>query len=256
MLWQIRGTNTFLLGSMHQSNRRLDWAGNVQTILDRSDTFMFEADFSLALPAKFGKYSSATALSKHIPSTLFADTRSLWMSLGLDEYELERCRPWWAALCIVNAFLPKRGFSPALGIDGSLLIYGKQNHKTIQHFESITAGLDGIGNAPQAEQEKFLSHSVSRLEEGLQILETMVSAWEDWQPERLLPIVEQYLQLFPTIYGGLLAKRNKKWLSKLLRLVNSNAKATVIVGALHFVGPDNLLTLLKDNAFDCDHLQK
>ena len=51
----------------------------------------------------------------------------------------------------------------------------------------------------------------------------------------------------PELYDALLGVRNRQWLPKIEALLKEDRDYLVVVGALHFVGRDGLLALLKSN---------
>jgi uncharacterized protein YbaP (TraB family) len=51
------------------------------------------------------------------------------------------------------------------------------------------------------------------------------------------------------VYETLLAGRNRRWVPKIEGCSQANQSCFVVVGAAHLVGPDGLLTLLKQRGF-------
>ena len=53
----------------------------------------------------------------------------------------------------------------------------------------------------------------------------------------------------PELYDALLGARNRQWLPKIEALMKEDRDYLVVVGALHYVGRDGLLALLRKNGY-------
>jgi hypothetical protein len=49
----------------------------------------------------------------------------------------------------------------------------------------------------------------------------------------------------PSLYGPLVVERHRGWLGKIEALLDDEQDWLVVVGAMHLLGPDNLVTLLE-----------
>ena len=69
-------------------------------------------------------------------------------------------------------------------------------------------------------------------------------------------IIATYIKDLPEIYNRFVVQRNKAWISKIEDLVVNGDTALVVVGAGHFVGPDNLLELLMDKDYTIEQMNQ
>jgi uncharacterized protein YbaP (TraB family) len=219
--------------------------------LDEADVFAFEANFDVQPNLAFSRYGTGDSLSQNIPAPLFADTKRLWMELGLEDRELECCKPWWVAFHLMNVAMARRGFTGEQGIDRKVLNFAKDKNKKVFFLESVSAGLEPFANAPREEHQVFLSRVAQHTEEGLEEVASLVTAWESRNPSSLTPVVERALHLMPMAYSAALAGRNRTWIRHLIRLARSGKNVVAVVGALHLVGTDSIPSLLATAGHTC-----
>jgi uncharacterized protein YbaP (TraB family) len=53
----------------------------------------------------------------------------------------------------------------------------------------------------------------------------------------------------PEIYRALVADRNRRWMTRLNSMLNERQDYLVIVGAMHLVGKDGVVELLRQRGF-------
>ena len=59
---------------------------------------------------------------------------------------------------------------------------------------------------------------------------------------------------YPDIYQVILVQRNRSWIPKLEALSASGKRYFVVVGALHLIGTDGVLTLLEKDGYKIEQL--
>lgn len=244
MLWNIEGTRLQILGSIHVSDRPLVLSDPTIQALHNADAIVFEANFAVPPDLGFTRYAAGHALREDIPVPLLECTKRLWVEYGFEDGELERLKPWWVALLLTNAAMAREGFAGAEGIDSKVFHFAQTHGKQALFLESVEAGLGAFAQAPQNEQQVFLSRIVQHTQEELDELASLVNAWQSANPDNLLPAVDRVLRLMPQTYAAALAGRNRAWMPQLLRLAQSGKNAVAVVGAMHMVGPDSIPSLL------------
>lgn len=256
MLWRVKNSNLYLLGSLHFSDTPLAMSEIAEEALDASETFAFETNLDAEPKLDFASYGRGTKLSKHISADLFNDTRRLWLKLGLNEDELECRRPWFVAFRLMNAILPLHGYRAEEGIDRKLFDKAKDQRRKIVYLESVVAGLQAFASAPSAEQQTFLARVAQHTEEIVHEMASIVAAWNAREPDRLLPVVERALTSVPKMYSAALAGRNKKWFPQLLGFARTGKKITAVVGSLHMVGPGCIPLLFRRVGYECELIDR
>ena len=145
-------------------------------------------------------------------------------SLELPEPAISRLEPWAAAMVLTQFALMKSGFDPQLGIDMQIAERARTDHKPIDGLESVIDQLS-----------IFDARSLERL----------VAAWRSGDLRGLEREFLKERAQSPALYDQLLGARNRKWLPQIEALLAADHNVLVLVGTLHFVGPDGLLELLR-----------
>jgi uncharacterized protein len=251
MFWNVRGSDVFLLGSVHVANRPLALSPRLLAALDAAEIFGFEANFDLAVDRALTHLRPNDRLSERIPADLFAEARDSWIAHGFPEADLEHLRPATVGFQISNHDKAANGYTNSLGIDQPLLVRARREKRTMYFLESKNDGYAPFANAPPDEAEFFLGKTIREPDSGLQDTAKLVDAWENDDIDTIGQIGARALADMPVSFTAAIAGRNKKWLSRLVRLVKSKKRAVVIVGALHMTGHDNLPELLKRAGHEC-----
>jgi uncharacterized protein YbaP (TraB family) len=251
MLWKLRGTDVYILGTVHRADRPLPLSPAATAALGAADTVAFEANFEFEVDRSLTHYKPTDALSKHIPADLFAATQAAWTERGFAIEDLERSKPASIVFQIADVDCKRRGFEHRLGVDQGVLEFAKRERKKLYFLESTSDGYVPFAKAPASEMEIFLRRTVADPEEGLRDTATLVNAWAADDLEALAGVGARSLRLMPICFGAAIAGRNKAWMKPLTRLILAKRKAVIVVGALHMVGPDNLAELLGRAGHEC-----
>jgi uncharacterized protein YbaP (TraB family) len=86
---------------------------------------------------------------------------------------------------------------------------------------------------------------LAELDEAETALSAMADAWRDGELESLSAELLDDFEQFPGLYETLVTKRNQAWVPKLEGMLASSGRRLVVVGALHLVGRDNVIELLR-----------
>jgi len=81
------------------------------------------------------------------------------------------------------------------------------------------------------------------------------AAWVRGDREALnQTLLEPFKKDYPMIYHDLVIKRNKAWVPKIEKMVLSNEVELILVGALHLVGEDSILSQLAAKGYKVEML--
>jgi uncharacterized protein YbaP (TraB family) len=194
------------------------------------------------MPNKY--YATTEKLGSNVASNLYDDALVLAKRLNLNTEYLSSCRPWWATFELMNRVLSDRGYKSTNGVDHQALGISKAKDKANFFLEPIDASLKPFALAPHTEQEAALAYCVQRTDDGIEVVDSIIKAWESGDPTNLEPIYQRSIQQFPETYSAALDGRNKQWIRHLLRFAASGRRVVAVVGVLHFAGPNGLPKLL------------
>ena len=140
MLWNLRGTDVHILGTVHRADRPLPLSPAATAALGAADTVAFEANFEFEVDRSLTHYKPTDALSKHIPADLFAATQAAWTERGFAIEDLERSKPASIVFQIADVDCKRRGFEHRLGVDQGVLEFAKREKKKLYFLESTSDG--------------------------------------------------------------------------------------------------------------------
>ncbi|NOZ78398.1 MAG: TraB/GumN family protein [Acidobacteria bacterium] len=253
-LWRIHGrTNTvYLLGSIHMlpaGAAPLD--PRIKMALTRSREIVFEIDFARAradaqeLQAR-GMLPPGKTLQSLVPPSLRRRLETELGALGLRWRNIDRMKPWLAAMTLSDRALERAGYDPGHGIDLVLYRRAVKAGKEIRALETAReqiALLDGLG---PRQQIGLLTQTLTELSELVPQVQRLTSMWRAGDADGLATTLTATFRDSPELYEALVTARNRRWLSQVLRLTHRDHDILVVVGALHLVGRGGLVSLCRE----------
>lgn len=170
-------------------------------------------------------------------------------SLGLEVALLERFRPWVVALLLQQARLTRAGYAPDAGVEQQLARQARSARKPVLGLETFEEQLALFARLTDAQQRQFLGQTLAELDALDGQAGEIIAAWRSGDTARLGAFLARSESQSPELFHLLTTDRNRRWLPKVLELLESDADCLVIVGALHLVGPDGLLELLRQRGY-------
>ena len=101
----------------------------------------------------------------------------------------------------------------------------------------------------------MLEQTLAELDEAETALSDMVAAWRDGELESLSAALLDEFDEFPGLYETLVTKRNRSWVPTLERMLADGRRHLVVVGALHLVGDDSVIELLRARGHDVERVR-
>jgi uncharacterized protein len=168
---------------------------------------------------------------------------------GLDLEALDAFAPWFVAISLLDVELASRGFSPEYGIEQTLTTRAIEEHKPIEGLETAAQQFQMLADMPLAQQKRFL---VMTLDESANLdreLDELMRAWRSGDTAALARLLSKEFGQFPDLYRRLTVDRNRAWVGRLAGLLDDRDDYLVVVGALHLVGPESVVDLLRQRGY-------
>lgn len=246
MLWQIEGSNTYVLGSVHITNTaRLTLPDVAERIFEQADHVIFEADQKVVPDASLFMLPPGTRLDKVIDPDLFRIVNVHWTRLGLPAANLLAFRPVMVAMTLQFSEAARNGYLTQFGVDHLLRDRSELARKNVDYLEDLNDQLRILMNTPLSEQVSLLEHIATPADAGFSEILNMVSAWRNHDLPRFENLLEDRRKLWPQSVEALLTKRNEDWVPLIDAMVRASTRNLIVVGALHLVGPTGLPVLLQ-----------
>jgi uncharacterized protein len=245
MLWHVKGTKLYLLGSQHFLDQNsLGLTPREERVYRKSSRVVFECNLD-AQPDP--QLPDGTSLSQIVSPSLFAATRQAWDQVGIPEPpHLDRLPPWIAAMRLLFASLAPRGISSDAGVDKQLWRRAKGDRKKLLELEPASLAVDILRQAPVDEATTTLSRAVQRLEDVQNTVISMADAWRRRDLGHFEGVLADGFARVPQTYERLITGRTREWLPSLMDMAKRTVQTLAVVGALHCVGQNSLQALLSN----------
>ena len=247
-LWVVKDADTtvYLFGTVHVLKPGLGWFDEgVKAAFDKSDELvleMVEPD-----PAAMQGLIMKTALSPEGPTLtekLPADKRDAYgkalADIGVPAAALDRFDPWFAAVTLSVAGLPKLGYNPESGAERTLGAAARTANKPVIGLETAEQQFGYFDTLPEPLQVKFLVSTVDEYPKLGATLDKMVASWSAGDPETLGKTMNEELSDTPEIAKVLLTDRNARWAEWIGKRMEKPGTVFVAVGAGHLAGADSV----------------
>jgi uncharacterized protein YbaP (TraB family) len=264
--WRVVGRGggeVTLLGSMHvlrPSDYPLPPA--IDGFVERADLVVMEIDLDDIDPAaqqrivlEASMLPQGTVLEDIIDSDVYRLVELRMAELGVDLARLERFEPWFLAITVLDLGMRKIGFQAERGVEQYVLGLAQAAGKEVVGLETIEFQIGLFDALPPEQQQAMLEQTLAELDEGAAVLGEMVAAWRDGELESLGAELLDEFDDFPGLYETLVTKRNNAWVPTLEQMLADERRHLVVVGALHLVGPDSVIELLRSRGHRVERLE-
>jgi uncharacterized protein len=259
IFWEVKGrTNTlYLLGSVHMLKPDDSLLPpEVLNAYERSKALVMELDLNdvnmesvLGSGMQSAMLPEGQTLTEVLGPELHAEMAAHAERLGLEPELLDRFQPWFAALLLEQTALAKLGFESGAGVDEQLAQRAQQDGKPIIALETADQQLGFFASLTMAQQRQYLRATLRDLDTEENDAAAIVQAWRRGDSAELESQLRKESGKSPELFHLLTTDRNRQWLPKLTALLAERQDYLVVVGALHLVGNDGVVELLKAQGF-------
>jgi uncharacterized protein YbaP (TraB family) len=254
-LWELEGTEgrVLLMGSVHFL-RPSDYPlpAELDAAYAAADTLIMEIDMDDLDPmaaqstmTAIGSNPNGASLQEVLGESDYAEASSLAEELGIPLALFTAFKPWFAALSITQIRMIQLGFDPAWGIEARMTANAQTEGKTILGLETLEEQLSFMDKLDAETQRLFLLQSLEEASEIQDEVNSIVTAWRAGDAEALEQLLIEGLQETPMLFDSLLTQRNKNWVPKIIDLTKQPGNHLVIVGAMHLIGDNSVLSMLE-----------
>ena len=265
-LWRVQsGEDTlYLLGSVHAlSKDSYPLHPAIETAFDRSGVLVLEiAVDSLASTQKVqmemmarGMMSGGKTLRTVLPDSTYQLTAARLKEMGLGIGMLEQFKPWVVAILIAAGNMQEQGFKAELGIDAYFQQKARASSRPVLGLETIDFQLGLFDGLSEQEQAAFLHQTLQSAKESPDELLKIVAAWKKGDTEALeaFLLTESFTEN-PKFLAAMVTDRNRRWIPAIEGFLKDPKTHIVVVGALHLVGKEGVVELLREKGYTVEQL--
>jgi hypothetical protein len=264
--WRLAGSNggeVALLGSIHVL-RDSDYPlpATVDALYARADDLVMELDLddldasvlqSGLLAASV--LPSGKTLRDVLDPEVYRLTEQHVGAVGMPIAALEHVEPWFIAIVLLDEGLRRQGFRADLGLEQYVLGKARKDRKAIAGLESVQAQIAIFHDLQPQSQQALLEQTLHEIDSAGGTLNELADAWRDGRLEELTGQLIGEFDDFPGLYDTLITDRNRRWVPEIERLLGDGRRHLVIVGAVHLVGKDGVIELLRARGHDPERVK-
>jgi uncharacterized protein YbaP (TraB family) len=261
-LWRaVRGDRSvYLLGSIHfMKSDAYPLSPAIEGAYGAAGLVVFETDIeglsraATSLMAA-GAFDDGTTLDDVIPEDLYDAVEKRLESLGMKIDAFARTRPWMLALTLTSMELARAGYLGSEGIDAHFSARAERDGKVRRGLETIEEQVSLFADLSAEDGADFLRYTLGDLDSVIPLVDDLVSAWKRGDSNRLEELLIEGFDEHPAIFERFVVRRNHRWMEAVEELFEGEADAMVVVGALHLVGDQGLVELLRGKGTDVEQL--
>lgn len=249
----IAGGELWLLGSMHYlRDEDYPLPSLVNELYERAETVVMELDLddldAVAAQAAFleaGALPPTTSLSAVLDPGVYSLAQTRARTLGVELQFFDRFEPWLVALTLMDLGMSRLGFHANRGLEQYFLEQVRRDGKELLGLESLESQIRVFDDLSRRDQEALLVQTLQELDAPEAGMQTLLAAWREGSLEELFEELMADFEDFPDLYEALVTRRNEVWVHELTALLDQNKRCLVVVGALHLVGDDSVVEMLR-----------
>lgn len=268
LLWKVSdGDNAvYLLGSFHLLKPQdYPLSADVEAAFEDAERLVFEMgpgeldgpDVQQRFLAAAGYDEAGGSLRQALPAPLHARLERWLAARGGSARALDGFEPWFVNLTLTLQAAQKQGFRPELGLDRHLMQRAEAAGKPASGLETMDDQLRALDSAPMDEQVAALAEFLDRAGEMPGLLDALHRAWREADLHRLDALTRQEMRATtPETYRIVNVDRNRAWLPQLRALLDGSTgeDALVVVGALHLLGDDGVVGMLREHGYAVERI--
>ena len=264
-LWQLAGSDNrvYLLGSVHLL-RDSDYPlpAEIDAAYADADVLFMELDLddmqpaaTQALVADLGTIRDGRTLADWLGAETYGRALAIARDIDVKLQQFAATEPWLAAVTVEQIMLSRIGFDSALGVEAHMLQKATTDGKEIMGLETIEEQLGFLDNLSLESQRALLLQTLEEATEIGTAMDRLIDAWRRGDVDFLEAETLSSIESHPELHEALVVNRNRSWTQKIQELLDDDDDYLVIVGALHLVGDDSVLAMLRANGHRIEQLR-
>lgn len=258
-LWRVsKGANSLFIGGTIHVLRETDYPlpAAFDKAFDAATTLIFETDVAATEDPAFAQqmmqhlmYQDGKSLQDGLSPAVYRQLEEFCAARGVPIIMFQQMRPPAAALSLMMLELQRLGISNA-GVDSHYFRRAQAENKIIAELETPAEQLAFLAGLGEGREDDFVRYSLNDMQQLETVMRDLTAAWRTGDQAQMARLsLDEMRREFPLIYRQLLADRNKKWVPRIEAMLNNPATELVLVGALHLVGSDGVLALLRARGY-------
>jgi uncharacterized protein len=267
LLWKVSdGDNdVYLLGSFHALKPGDYPVGPaVDAAFADAELVAFEISPEEMASPELGMEMMQAAMDPEGGSLQTAVDAATWQRLQdyarkrkLPMQNFQALEPWFVSLMISMAEMQRIGYDPAQGLDQKLIARAAREGKRTLGLETGSSQIAVLDGMSPTEQRQSLSEALDDAEDFKAKMDKLHDEWRAGDADALGKMLAvEFKRDYAQLYQRIDVDRNQAWLPKLQAMLDKEHSddALVVVGSMHLLGPDGLVSQLKARGYRVERL--
>jgi len=258
-LWRVsKGAHSLFIGGTIHVLRKTDFPlpAAFDDAFNQSSKLVFETDIAATEDPAFGQqmmqrlmYSDGRTLQTGLSSKTYQQLEKFCTERGVPILMFQQMRPPAAVLTLMMLELQRLGISNA-GVDSHFFQRALAEHKGIGELETAAEQLEFVANIGKGREDDFVRYSLKDMQELELVMAELTAAWREGDQKKMAALsLDEMRKEFPGMHQQLLVERNTNWLPRIESMLKDPGVELVLVGALHLVGEEGVLAMLRDRGY-------
>jgi len=261
-LWRASSGDrlVYLVGSIHfMKEDAYPLGSSIEIAFDSAGVVVFETDIDQMGKAAISLLAAGTlegdaTLADVVPEKLYVAVSQRLDDLGMGIGGFKKMKPWMVALSLTSYELMRADYLGSEGIDAYFSSRAKADGKPQLGLESIDYQVSLFADLSEEESVDFLRYTLIDLDTMIPLVDEIVTAWKIGDSARIEALLVDGFEDHEALFDRLVTERNLRWLPLIEELFQGDVDGMVVVGALHLVGEQGLIELLRAKGYEIEQL--
>jgi len=266
LLWKVSDADNevYLLGSFH-ALKPTDYpvAPVIDAALKDAEVVAFEVPPEEMNSEALGMQMMQAAMQPEGGSLEHAVDAETWRrvqayckSRGMPIEGFQMLEPWFVSLVISLGEMSRVGYDPKQGLDQQLIARAEAAHKRTMGLETGASQIAVLDGMSKVEQQQSLAEALDDADDQ----HSLDELHDEWRRGDAAALEKKLTGEFRSAYGPLYQRinvdRNNAWIPKIRALLDDSHSddALVVVGTMHLLGPDGLVSQLQSKGYRVERL--
>jgi uncharacterized protein YbaP (TraB family) len=266
LLWKVSDADNevYLLGSFH-ALKPTDYpvAPVIDAAFDDAEVVAFEVPPAEMNSEALGMQMMQAAMQPEGGSLEHAVDAATWQrvqaycqSRGMPVEGFQMLEPWFVSLVISLGEMSRVGYDPKQGLDQQMIVRADAAHKRTMGLETGASQIAVLDGMSKVEQQQSLAEALDDVDDQ----HSLDELHDEWRRGDAAALEKKLTGEFKSAYGPLYQRinvdRNQAWLPKIRALLDDSHSddALVVVGTMHLLGPDGLVSQLQSKGYRVERL--
>jgi len=256
-MWRVQrgGATVYLLGSVHAMKEdSYPLPPVMEAAFDSVEKLVFEVDLDDLGSAAIQMLAAGTLDGEETLEEIVGPVTWARLMIHVEKTSFpagmfQRMKPWMAAVTITALAMTEAGYLPSAGIDAYFSRRAEEAGKERIALETVEFQVGLFADLTAEQSLAFLRYTLVDLETVIPELDELSARWRAGDVAAVEALMAEGFDEFPELLDTMVTDRNRAWISPIEELLTGDSDAMVVVGALHLVGEEGVVNLLRKKGY-------